>query len=122
MENISYKNLKRKPLLNLIENYEKMAQEYNGILTIKHIEPIPTIDQYLNSDIALSKEENDEAMFTSERVMAIQILAIIEDLLKEKNVYIPDTDRLGNEEEACIFGTTYYDLEDKIIKIIKENI
>ena len=42
------------------------------------------------------------------------IIDIFEEVLKEKDIYIPDPDRTGEEDEACIFGQTYYEIEDKL--------
>lgn len=36
-------------------------------------------------------------------------------------MYILDEFREGNEEEACIYGETYYRLEDQITDILKSN-
>ncbi len=53
------------------------------------------------------------------RKKAIKILDEFEELLEEKNITIPDEDREGNKEEARIYGSSYYLLEDKITEIIK---
>lgn len=47
-----------------------------------------------------------------ERELAAQIIGLFEDLLASNNIKIPDRDREGLEEEACIYGETYYSLED----------
>lgn len=52
--------------------------------------------------------------------VAIAILDIFEDMLSEKDIMIPDEDREGNEDECCLYGTTYYDLEDQIIEVLEE--
>ena len=54
--------------------------------------------------------------------IAIQILDLFEDLLEENDIYIPDDDRTGDESEACIYGITYYDLEDDICEILQKYI
>jgi hypothetical protein len=54
-----------------------------------------------------------------ERELAINIIEEFEDLLEENNLTIPDRDREGNEEEARLYGITYYNLEDKITEMIK---
>ena len=56
------------------------------------------------------------------REIAIQILDLFEDLLADNGIYIPDDDREGDEDEACIYGTTYYDLEDDICDILQKYI
>ncbi len=52
------------------------------------------------------------------RQLAIGILDEFEELLAEKNVMIPSDDREGREEEACLYGTEYYELEDAIVGIL----
>ena len=44
------------------------------------------------------------------RRIAIRILDEFEDLLDEKNVAIPSSDREGREEEARLYGSEYYPL------------
>ena len=51
---------------------------------------------------------------THNRQHAINILDMFEDVLDKHNLYIPDDDRTGSLDEACIFGTTYGNLEDEI--------
>ena len=50
--------------------------------------------------------------------LAIQIIDDFEQLLDQKNIKIPNIDRKGNEDEACIYGSDYYNLEDSIIEIL----
>lgn len=52
------------------------------------------------------------------RKIAIKIINEFENILAENNIRIPDKDRKGNEDEACIYGTTYYNLEDTILEIL----
>lgn len=52
------------------------------------------------------------------RGIAIMILNIFEDMLDEKGIQIPDDYREGDEDEACIFGDTYYALEDEITNLL----
>ena len=54
------------------------------------------------------------------RRIAIRILDEFEDLLDEKNVAIPSSDREGREEEARLYGSEYYPLEDAITEILVE--
>lgn len=54
----------------------------------------------------------------TEREKAIEIIMEFEELLESHNIKIPSNDREGEEGEACIFGTDYYTLEDKITSII----
>lgn len=52
------------------------------------------------------------------REIAIKILDKFENFLEENNIVIPSEEREENENEACIYGTKYYDLEDSIINIL----
>ena len=54
------------------------------------------------------------------RGIAITILDMFEDMLADKGIVIPDVAREGNEDEACLYGKTYYDLEDKITELLCE--
>ena len=56
------------------------------------------------------------------RDFAIQVLDELEDLLEAKGIMIPSDDREGREEEACVYGTEYYELEDAIVGILKEEV
>jgi len=56
-----------------------------------------------------------------ERRIAIEILDEFEELLAEKGIKIPSDDReTDNENEACLYGTEYYNLEDGITDILKQ--
>lgn len=52
------------------------------------------------------------------RGIAIMILDIFEGMLDDKGIIIPDEDREGDEDEACLYGTTYYELEDEITELL----
>lgn len=47
-----------------------------------------------------------------------EICDIFENLLYKHNIMIPDEDREGEEGEACIYGSTYSDLEDQVTEIL----
>ena len=55
------------------------------------------------------------------REIAINILDKFEEFLEENNIVISSKEREGNKDEACIYGTKYYDLEDSIINILNNN-
>jgi len=42
------------------------------------------------------------------------IMDVFEEILAENNIYIPNEDRTGAEEEACVYGETYYEMESKV--------
>ena len=52
------------------------------------------------------------------RGLAIMILDIFEDMLDEKGIMIPDDDRTGDDGEACLYGCTYGNLEEKITTLL----
>ncbi len=54
------------------------------------------------------------------RDLAIRIIDEFEDLLCNYKIKIPSEDYEQGEDEACIYGTQYYDLEQSIIGILNE--
>lgn len=60
--------------------------------------------------------------FTKEQIreLAIDVIQHFEDLLAEYNIKIPDNDREKENDdiEACIFGGTYYTLEDNVYETL----
>ena len=54
------------------------------------------------------------------REIAIRVLDEFEELLAEKGIMVPSDDREGREEEACLYGCEYYELEDAIVDILVE--
>ena len=46
------------------------------------------------------------------------ICNLFETLLYNHGINIPDEDRTGDESEACIYGATYSELEDKVTEIL----
>ena len=56
-----------------------------------------------------------------EREIAIEIIKEFEELLGRKGIQIPSQDREGNPEEACLYGSEYYELEDGVTDILKKH-
>lgn len=54
------------------------------------------------------------------REYSVDICELFEDLLEEHDISIPDEDREGRPEEARLYGTTYADLEYKVLNILNE--
>ena len=54
------------------------------------------------------------------REYSVDICELFEDLLEEHDITIPDEDREGRPEEARLYGTTYADLEYKVLNILNE--
>ena len=56
------------------------------------------------------------------REIAIEIIDLFEDVLNENNISIPDVCRDSNEtdieNQAAIYGETYFNLEDSIVDIL----
>ena len=52
------------------------------------------------------------------RDLAIRIIDEFESLLSNYDIKIPSEEREQKENEACIYGTQYYDLEQSIIEIL----
>ena len=51
---------------------------------------------------------------------AADIIDIFEELLDRLDITIPDKWREGEEDEARIFGDTYYELENKIVERLRK--
>lgn len=72
----------------------------------------------------LNRKEEENTMNTTNNLTdtADDIIDIFEDLLDRLNITLPDKWREGEEDEARIFGDTYYELENKIVeRLRKEN-
>lgn len=54
------------------------------------------------------------------REYSVDICELFEDLLEEHDITIPDEDREGRPEEARLYGTTYADLEYKVLDILND--
>ena len=52
---------------------------------------------------------------------ADDIIDIFEEILDRLDITLPDKWREGEEDEARIFGDTYYELENKIVERLKRN-
>ena len=59
---------------------------------------------------------NEEALTNT----AADIIDIFEELLDRLDITLPDKWREGEEDEARIFGDTYYELENKIVERLKK--
>ncbi len=61
---------------------------------------------------------NNTIKIEKNRKTAIKILDKLEEFLEEKDITIPNDDREENQDEARIYGSDYYDLEDVIVEIL----
>ena len=53
---------------------------------------------------------------------AADIIDIFEELLVRLDITLPDEWREGEEDEARIFGDTYYELENKIVERLRKEV
>ena len=72
----------------------------------------------------LNKKEGENTMKNTNNLTdtADDIIDIFEELLDRLNITLPDKWREGEEDEARIFGDTYYELENKIIERLRKGV
>lgn len=70
----------------------------------------------------LNKKEEGNITNTTNNLTdtADDIIDIFEELLDKLDITLPDEWREGEEDEARIFGDTYYELENKIVERLKK--
>lgn len=70
----------------------------------------------------LNIKEEENTMKLDEKLIntAADIIDIFEELLDELDITLPDKWRENEEDEARIFGDTYYELENKIVERLKK--
>ena len=85
------------------------------------------IYDFANEDIKyyyeyLNRKEEENIMNTTNNLTntADDIIDIFEELLDRLDITIPDQWREGEEDEARIFGDTYYELENKIVERLRK--
>ena len=87
-------------------------------------EDIKNYYEYLNrkEDENTMKNTNATAKLNEEALTntAADIIDIFEELLDRLDITLPDKWREGEEDEARIFGDTYYELENKIVERLKK--
>ena len=71
----------------------------------------------------LNRKEETNTMNNTNNLIdtAADIIDIFEELLDRLDITLPDKWREGEEDEARIFGDTYYELENKIVERLKRN-
>ena len=86
------------------------------------------IYDFANEDIKdyyedLNRKEEENTMDTTNNLTntADDIIDIFEELLDRLDITLPDKWREGEEDEARIFGDTYYELENKIVERLRKN-
>ena len=87
------------------------------------------IYDFANEDIKdyyekLNRKEEENTMGTTNNMIntADDIIDIFEELLDRLDITLPDKWREGEEDEARIFGDTYYELENKIIERLRKEV
>ena len=53
---------------------------------------------------------------------ANKIISLFEKILRDNNIVIPDIRRIGDEDESCIYGETYENLEKDISGLLSNNL
>lgn len=67
-------------------------------------------------------EENEKLIrWDKARKLSAEIMNFFEELLADNNIKIPCSDRNDEPDEARIYGSVYYDLEDKICDLLRDN-
>ena len=54
--------------------------------------------------------------------ITIQILDEFEESLAAKGIKVPSEDREGRDEEACLYGSEYYESEDEVTDLLIEEV
>ena len=85
------------------------------------------IYDFANEDIKdyyekLNRKEEENTIGTTNNLIntADDIIDIFEELLNRLDITLPDKWREGEEDEARIFGDTYYELENKIVERLRK--
>lgn len=70
----------------------------------------------------LNRKEEENTMNTTNNLIdtADDLIDIFEELLDRLDITLPDQWREGEEDEARIFGDTYYELESKIVERLRK--
>lgn len=103
--------------VELINNLKSLKGEYEAEMEEGIEKPeLKTISEALAAIERLTEGRGPK------RTIAIGILDMFENLLEENDITIPDKEREGNEEEARLYGDSYYSLEDGIVAILDEYI
>jgi len=125
---IELSNLSRKGLVSLIEGYDNYIKndicedEQNSLNRY----PV-SINEYMNNEFLLNKSEDQYKLkvinFGEEYTdifseTSFNIMEVFEKVLDVNNITIPDINREGNEDEARIFGDTYYSMESEVEDIV----
>lgn len=100
-------------------NLEIGDTRYSG-LSLEEAVAIAENSNIYNSENCNTMVCTQEPKTIKLREYSVDICELFEDLLEEHDISIPDEDREGRPEEARLYGTTYADLEYKVLNILNE--
>ena len=101
-------------------NVEIGGTRYSG-LSLEEAVAIVEDSSYSNSEKGYENAYVEQEPKTIKlREYSVDICELFEDLLEEHDISIPDEEREGRPEEARLYGTTYADLEYKVLNILNE--
>ena len=103
---------------------ERQCMSGDEIWQYLYIQTTKELKEAIANANAKANSSDDKQEFnglSKAKNVAIAILDIFEDMLSEKDIMIPDEDREDNEDEGCLYGTTYYELEDQIVEILEKH-
>ena len=101
-------------------NLEIGGTQYSG-LSMDEAMAIVEDSNYSNSVNYYENTYSDQEPKTIKlREYSVDICELFEDLLEENDITIPDEEREGEPNEARLYGTTYADLEYRVLNILNE--
>lgn len=102
------------------EDQESAEEALRNMTSNELIERIHDAVDYMGVEITDVQEVDNGVGKT--RGVAIAILDMFEDILDENGIMIPDEDRTGADGEACLYGMTYANLENRIVELLVDYI
>ena len=101
-------------------NLDIGGTKYSG-LSMDEAIAIVENSNYSNSVNCYENTYSDQEPKTIKlREYSVDICELFEDLLEENDITIPDEEREGEPDESRLYGTTYADLEYKVLNILNE--
>ena len=100
-------------------NVEIGGTRYSGLSLDEAVAIVENSNIY-NSENCNTTVCTQEPKTIKLREYSVDICELFEDLLEEHDISIPDEDREGRPDEARLYGTTYADLEYKVLNILNE--
>ena len=101
-------------------NLDIGGTQYSG-LSMDEAIAIVENSNYSNSVNCYDNTYSDqEPKIIKLREYSVDICELFEDLLEDNDITIPDEEREGEPNEARLYGTTYADLEYRVLNILNE--